>query len=207
MTILCFQAPSELVDLDEDASVVNLDTTEEEQSPLTRTSGRQASTSGGIRRRRNATGTAARNRRNRNALGNAQTIVDLCSPMGPPSTPLTNAARRARNRRRPVGSSSDEAETINLDNSLVELNSAGPSAIPPRPAARASSSSAASALDTSSDGPHCPICLCSWTSPVSTMCGHIFCKDCIAQWVRVTKKCPVCKAGPAKLKTHPIFIS
>lgn len=41
----------------------------------------------------------------------------------------------------------------------------------------------------------CPICLESvkGRNPVSTMCGHIFCKNCIVLSMRSAKKCPMCK--------------
>ncbi|XP_045902844.1 E3 ubiquitin-protein ligase TRIM21-like isoform X2 [Micropterus dolomieu] len=41
----------------------------------------------------------------------------------------------------------------------------------------------------------CSICLDVFTDPVSTPCGHNFCKNCITEhWnVKVTWKCPMCK--------------
>ena len=43
----------------------------------------------------------------------------------------------------------------------------------------------------------CPICLCNAKLPVVTGCGHIFCWECIKQWVNVKGllECPVCKGG------------
>lgn len=44
----------------------------------------------------------------------------------------------------------------------------------------------------------CPICLesVSKREPVTTMCGHIFCKACIRAAITATsKKCPMCKKG------------
>lgn len=207
-----------MVVVDEDDSVVTLNTTEEETTSPPPATRRGRGATGRISRRRNADAEEERVlRRAQTVLDMASNVVDLCSPMGPPisggSQTVTGrargrtaaAGRRATARRGARSSSSEDLETINLDNSIAELNAAGPSrAAAPAPAPRPSSS----VLDTSSNGgPSCPICLCSWTSPVSTLCGHIFCKDCIAQWVKQTKSCPVCKAGAAKLKTHPIFIS
>lgn len=41
----------------------------------------------------------------------------------------------------------------------------------------------------------CPICLDSVVNrqPVSTICGHLFCKICITQALQNAKKCPMCK--------------
>ena len=43
----------------------------------------------------------------------------------------------------------------------------------------------------------CPICLSNARLPVATRCGHIFCWDCIKNWVNVKGKleCPICKSG------------
>uniref|UniRef100_A0A672QFK7 RING-type domain-containing protein n=1 Tax=Sinocyclocheilus grahami TaxID=75366 RepID=A0A672QFK7_SINGR len=44
---------------------------------------------------------------------------------------------------------------------------------------------------------HCSICLDVFTDPVSTPCGHNFCKSCLSQcWdSSQTCKCPYCKEG------------
>lgn len=39
----------------------------------------------------------------------------------------------------------------------------------------------------------CTICQCSITLGSFTKCGHRFCKDCLAQWLRNRAMCPVCK--------------
>ena len=43
----------------------------------------------------------------------------------------------------------------------------------------------------------CPICLCNARLPVATKCGHIFCWECIKNWVNTKGRyeCPVCKSG------------
>lgn len=47
----------------------------------------------------------------------------------------------------------------------------------------------------------CPICFESYlkNEPISTECGHIFCKDCISQCIFSMNKCPVCMK-PATFK-------
>jgi hypothetical protein len=53
----------------------------------------------------------------------------------------------------------------------------------------------------------CPVCLESLTSrPASvTVCGHIFCKDCIMKTAQAMKKCPTCRKPINSKKIHPIY--
>ena len=43
----------------------------------------------------------------------------------------------------------------------------------------------------------CPICLANARLPIVTRCGHIFCWECIKNWVESKQKmeCPICKNG------------
>ncbi|EPB90518.1 hypothetical protein HMPREF1544_02577, partial [Mucor circinelloides 1006PhL] len=44
--------------------------------------------------------------------------------------------------------------------------------------------------------------------PVLTLCGHLFCWSCLAQWLNAQSRnptCPVCKAGCGKDKVIPIY--
>ncbi|RZB41337.1 E3 ubiquitin-protein ligase BRE1-like [Asbolus verrucosus] len=53
----------------------------------------------------------------------------------------------------------------------------------------------------------CPICLDSLADrPVSvTVCGHIFCKECILHTAQTLKKCPTCRKAINSKKIHPIY--
>ncbi|XP_063704867.1 uncharacterized protein LOC134834213 [Culicoides brevitarsis] len=55
--------------------------------------------------------------------------------------------------------------------------------------------------------PKCPICLenCTKREPTATTCGHIFCKACIMQCIRVSKKCPMCKKPLNNKSVHRLF--
>lgn len=56
---------------------------------------------------------------------------------------------------------------------------------------------------------NCPICLESVKErePISTMCGHVFCKACIQAAMVTVKKCPMCKKNlPAKNPFIHLFI-
>ena len=53
----------------------------------------------------------------------------------------------------------------------------------------------------------CPICLESVRDhfPVSTYCGHIFCKACLCKALVSVKKCPMCKKSLTKFQFHDIY--
>ena len=40
----------------------------------------------------------------------------------------------------------------------------------------------------------CPICLSDFTNPVTTKCGHVFCRHCISEALQHSSFCPTCKA-------------
>ncbi|ORE12029.1 RING/U-box [Rhizopus microsporus var. microsporus] len=54
----------------------------------------------------------------------------------------------------------------------------------------------------------CNICFDTAMHPVLTLCGHLFCWSCLAQWLHAQSRnptCPVCKAGCGKDKVIPIY--
>lgn len=50
----------------------------------------------------------------------------------------------------------------------------------------------------------CPICLDKKIIFKKTICGHLFCKDCIREWLEINKCCPLCRM---ELKDNRIYIS
>ncbi|XP_044267375.1 E3 ubiquitin-protein ligase BRE1-like [Tribolium madens] len=54
----------------------------------------------------------------------------------------------------------------------------------------------------------CPICLESLSDrPAAvTICGHVFCKECITETARTMKKCPTCRKTITAKKIHPIYL-
>ncbi|KAJ1665494.1 hypothetical protein IW140_003182 [Coemansia sp. RSA 1813] len=51
----------------------------------------------------------------------------------------------------------------------------------------------------------CNICFDTAIDPVLTICGHLFCWSCLAQWLERSATCPVCKAGCDKEKVIPVY--
>jgi hypothetical protein len=55
----------------------------------------------------------------------------------------------------------------------------------------------------------CTICLTlagEKTQLCSTVCGHIFCKPCLEEALRISKNCPNCRKKLGKKSYHPIFL-
>ena len=52
----------------------------------------------------------------------------------------------------------------------------------------------------------CNICLDMASSPVVTLCGHLYCWPCLSPWLVNNNTCPVCKSGLEKDKVIPIFV-
>ncbi|KAJ3072938.1 hypothetical protein HDU98_002583 [Podochytrium sp. JEL0797] len=55
----------------------------------------------------------------------------------------------------------------------------------------------------------CNICLDTASSPIVTLCGHLYCWNCLSRWMHSNSRngntCPVCKAGIEKDKLIPIY--
>ncbi|XP_064406332.1 peroxisome biogenesis factor 10-like [Halichondria panicea] len=41
----------------------------------------------------------------------------------------------------------------------------------------------------------CPLCLEMCEAPTTTLCGHVFCWDCVCEWVSENIACPVCRCS------------
>ncbi|XP_026835137.1 E3 ubiquitin-protein ligase RNF4 [Drosophila erecta] len=44
----------------------------------------------------------------------------------------------------------------------------------------------------------CPICMSALEQPVTTMCGHVFCKKCLTTAKILFHLCPICKKSVKK---------
>ncbi|KAK2170952.1 hypothetical protein NP493_1120g00030 [Ridgeia piscesae] len=59
----------------------------------------------------------------------------------------------------------------------------------------------------------CPICLDhieeirrSRRRLMSTVCGHLFCSECIIDIIRTHKKCPTCRKRLTQSQVHPVYL-
>lgn len=55
----------------------------------------------------------------------------------------------------------------------------------------------------------CPVCMEKIKDgpPHSTICGHIFCGECIKRAIKARKKCPICNTGLTLKGIHPLYFS
>uniref|UniRef100_A0A453L7G2 RING-type domain-containing protein n=1 Tax=Aegilops tauschii subsp. strangulata TaxID=200361 RepID=A0A453L7G2_AEGTS len=52
----------------------------------------------------------------------------------------------------------------------------------------------------------CPVCWNKLDEPATTMCGHIFCTNCIKQAIQFQKKCPTCRKHLKMNNFHRIYL-
>uniref|UniRef100_A0A0A9CMV4 RING-type domain-containing protein n=1 Tax=Arundo donax TaxID=35708 RepID=A0A0A9CMV4_ARUDO len=52
----------------------------------------------------------------------------------------------------------------------------------------------------------CPVCWNKLEEPSTTICGHIFCAECIKQAIQVHKKCPTCRRSLRSNNFHRIYL-
>ncbi|XP_062563689.1 uncharacterized protein LOC134226741 [Armigeres subalbatus] len=144
-------------------------------------------------------------------------VVNLCSPyVDGLVSPRTRRARRRRADAAPV------VESINLDDTVAEaaspaiarLSHSSPKkriVAAPIGGNSAPSDNAKSLSGTAAATPSvaCPICLESifHQQAASTICGHLFCKECIYQEIQIRRKCPMCKRALKRHQVHPIYFN
>lgn len=62
-----------------------------------------------------------------------------------------------------------------------------------------------SSLETSNE---CPVCFEDYRKldPMSTQCGHIFCKECIIKSIEMKKQCPICAKDATEDNIIRVFL-
>lgn len=54
-------------------------------------------------------------------------------------------------------------------------------------------------------GLKCAVCLGELQRPTTTICGHIYCEDCVALAVREAKTCPTCRRKLSMKDIHRVY--
>ncbi|MCL7030695.1 hypothetical protein MKW94_002365 [Papaver nudicaule] len=52
----------------------------------------------------------------------------------------------------------------------------------------------------------CTICMDTMKEETSTLCGHVFCKTCIVNAIRVQNRCPACRKEVSLNNIHRIYL-
>ncbi|XP_034661764.1 E3 ubiquitin-protein ligase RNF4 isoform X2 [Drosophila subobscura] len=145
------------------------------------------------------------NSRPRAAIGRSinrvpEAVIDLCTPdrsIVPTATiDLDDSDYVPTNRRRNHASSSTPTTaraTLHIDDSA-----------PSSPKRKRNEKNVSS----NEDVYKCPVCLDSvrHREPLSTKCGHVFCRPCIETAIRTTHKCPMCNKKLSIRQTTRIYL-
>ena len=54
---------------------------------------------------------------------------------------------------------------------------------------------------------YCPICQDVFNYPYALMCGHVFCKNCISEWLGKNRTCPECRTHVDMRSAHKDLIA
>lgn len=52
----------------------------------------------------------------------------------------------------------------------------------------------------------CAVCWCPLKEETSTICGHIFCSECIRTAIKAQKKCPTCRRKLTRRNIHRVYL-
>ncbi|XP_064630665.1 E3 ubiquitin-protein ligase RNF4-like isoform X2 [Lineus longissimus] len=155
-------------------------------------------------------------------------VIDLTSPnshlpvvIGQP-TPSRRSPRNRRNVARIISSDSDSDELPDLNHSYNRSDSrAGSpdlSLVTPAEKPKVGDAASRSTRSRPEESPFdqmaiCPICFdnyqairASHRKVYSTVCGHIFCNECIKVAIRSQHRCPTCRKKLTLSQTHPVFL-
>jgi hypothetical protein len=56
--------------------------------------------------------------------------------------------------------------------------------------------------DAISEHLYCPICQDVFNYPYALMCGHVFCENCISEWLKHQRNCPECRTHADMRNAH-----
>ena len=128
------------------------------------------------------------------------------------SSPLP--ASRTRGGRKPVSRANlTAAEEVSLLKTVkLPRRTAAPKpkeilVIPSEPSAAAAKTGTTEQASSANPAPkRCPICFDSLQNPSVTLCGHVYCTECITTVAKSTKQCPICRKKLTVRGFHPLFL-
>ncbi|OMJ18920.1 E3 ubiquitin-protein ligase RNF5 [Smittium culicis] len=125
--------------------------------------------------------------------------------------PLTETKIITSNARTIIDSDVSENANATIPKENAELNLEDKIKDPncePKVSNTSSENKASDSSDNSSKEPTeftCNICFETASSPVLTVCGHLYCWECLGQWLERNPTCPVCKAGCERDNVIPVY--
>lgn len=138
------------------------------------------------------------------------------SRLSPPSTalvvPLNSSPGPSSRRRRTTKTTSTRNDISNIEEisvvKTVKLPGKLGSSLKPKEVLIIPESDPIQSTSSSSsnDNKRCPICFDNLRNPSVTLCGHVYCTECILAVARTTKQCPICRKKMTSKGFHPIFL-
>mmetsp|Transcript_4688 Transcript_4688/g.11646 ORF Transcript_4688/g.11646 Transcript_4688/m.11646 type:complete len:350 (-) Transcript_4688:1894-2943(-) len=136
----------------------------------------------------------------------------------PPSSPppshspprAADSGSRSHLEQEEVNENSSETESPTTSSSTPSLQEASPSTDTAESGEAAHRAALRRSRSTMSSPFECGICLETASSPVVSLCGHLFCWPCIHRWLEMIERsnrntCPVCKAYLDQKRLIPVY--
>lgn len=119
---------------------------------------------------------------------------------------ISSPAPSSHRRKQPAQSINEEVSVVKITKVLKKLKVHKEVHLIPSESVLTHTPSLAPDPTPSSAPKRCPICFDTLQNPSVTLCGHVYCTDCIATVARSTKQCPICRKKLTNKGFHPIFL-